>query len=303
MKSILITCPRVEISKSKFNKIFASKNIKFKYIFPEGQSFTSNQLKNLYSNYEIMIVGDDQVDAEFLKTAKSLNYIIKWGKGIDNIDQIFCNKKNITIKNSPGDIAKYVAEHGLAMIHSLNKKLEVNKISILKGEWYKEVSYSLYNQTVGFYGFGNVAGEMVKLLTPYNTKVLYYDIFQKKSNHNRVELNELFSASDIIVVSAELTDDNIGEINLELFKMMKIDSLLINVSRGKIINETDLIFSLKNQLFRGAGLDVFENEPLDKDNELLKLNNALLTCHNASNTNEASFSVNENIIKILGEIL
>ena len=88
---ILITCPRTEISKSIFNDLFSLKNIEVDYTFPKNQSFNSKEMSTIYNAHEILIVGDDEINQNFLKKTNSLKHIIKWGKGTDNIDKIFCS--------------------------------------------------------------------------------------------------------------------------------------------------------------------------------------------------------------------
>jgi len=300
---ILITCPRTEISKSIFDNLFSLKSAEVEYIFPKNQNFNSKEMEEIYNNHEILIVGDDKIDQDFLNSANSLKHIIKWGKGVDNIDKEFCINNNITVSNSPGKLAKYVAEHGISLINSLNKNIQLNINSINDGKWFKKPSMTLFDKTIGFYGFGEIANEFVKLLKPYNVNIIFYDIKTLNNNFKQLSLEEVFVNSDVLVVSSELTKDNEGEINTNLIKKMNKNSIIINISRGKIINEQDLISSLKNKLIRGAGLDVFDEEPISNNHEFLELENIVVTCHNASNTDEASKEVNEEIIKMIDKLL
>ena len=300
---ILITCPRTEISKSIFDNLFSSKSIEVDYIFPQNQNFNSKEMEKIYKNHEILIVGDDEIDQEFLNKTSSLRHIIKWGKGTDNIDKEFCVNNNITVHNSPGKLAKYVAEHGMSLINSLNKNIQLNINSIKDGKWYKQPSMTLFNKTIGFYGFGEIANEFVKLLKPYNVNIIFHDIKTLNNNFKQLSLEEVFINSDVLIVSSELTKDNEGEINSNLIEKMDENSIIINISRGKIINEQDLICSLKNKSIRGAGLDVFNEEPISYNHEFLELENVVVTCHNASNTDEASKEVNKEIVKMVDKLL
>jgi len=301
--NVLITCPRVEISRESFNKFFSKNNINSTFVYPTSQGFTSNELINIYENQEILIVGDDEVDEKFLNSAKNLKQIIKWGKGTDNIDKKVCEQRGVSVTNSPGNLAKYVAEHALSLILSLFKKILQNRDSLKNNEWFKESSLSLHNTTVGFYGFGAIANELSKILEPFNCNIIYYDIENDKDKFEYVELEKLFKNSDTVVVAAELTKENEGEINSQLFQLMKPSSVIINISRGKIINQKDLIDALKNHNLLGAGLDVLENEPVGSNDPIVNLENVLITCHNASNTNQASIDVNNSIIEIIGKML
>ncbi|MCH1613219.1 MAG: hypothetical protein L7S72_07980, partial [Flavobacteriales bacterium] len=106
-----------------------------------------------------------------------------------------------------------------------------------------------------------------------------------------------------IIVASELTKTNYGQIDKILLDLMKKESILINISRGQIVNEEDLISCLSKKSIRGAGLDVFNKEPIEKTNKLLELDNVVLTCHNASNTNQASIEVNNEILSILETLI
>lgn len=301
--NILITCPRTEISLEEFINFFNSNNIQYDFNFPSGQGFTSDELSKIYREQDVLIVGDDQVDSTFINEAKSLKHIIKWGKGIDSIDQEACKNNRITLTNSPGNISKYVSEHALALTLSLLKKVKQNISNINEGKWYKETSDTLFDKTIGFFGFGAIGYEISKLLKPYNVKIIYYDVRDFENLYELVSLNDLFKKSDILFITAELNKETKYVVDLKYFELMKNSSYLINVSRGQIINESDLIFALENNYLSGVGLDVLDVEPIDAKNRLKNFENVLITCHNASNTVEASKDVNLMILDKLREIL
>lgn len=296
---VLITCPRIEDSKQLFDKFFTSEGYKVDYKFPDGQGFSSSEISIIYDEHELLIVGDDNVDIKFLENATQLKTIIKWGKGIDNIDKKFCYENNINLYNSPGNLSKYVAEHALALILTLLKKINSNFEGIKDNFWVKDVNSSLYDKTVGFFGFGDISRNLSVLIKPFNPRIIFYDIRNVKNNFSKVDIEELFKKSDILIIAAELNSDNVGFINFDLLSKMKKSSILINVSRGQLINQNDLIKVLEKNLIFGAGLDVLEVEPIDNKNKLLFLDNVVITCHNASNTKEATMSVNYEILDLL----
>ena len=296
---VLITCPRVTQSEKLFHNFFNENNYLVDYKYPEKQGFSSNELSNIYKKHELLIVGDDQIDSNFLETANEIKIIIKWGKGVDNIDNSYCKANNIKVLNSPGDMSQFVAEHGLSLILALFKRLNLNTQMLKNNIWSKEESLSLFNKNVGFYGFGNVSNNLAKLIAPFNPRILFYDIKEIKNNYIQTGYDELFGTSDIVIIASELTNENEGIVNFETIKRMKPSSVLINISRGKIVNESDLIRALEENLIFGAGLDVLEEEPINLTNPLLSFNNVIITCHNASNTKEATISVNNEILEIL----
>lgn len=301
--SLLITCPRTNVSHEEFVNLFKKNNLEFQFIFPDNQGFSSRELTNIYQNQEILIVGDDQVDSSFLSMAKSLKHIIKWGKGIDGIDKDFCKENNISVVNSPGNLAKYVAEHALSLTLAVQKKIKHNTQNINSNMWFKEQSDTLFNKKIGFLGFGAIAQETSRLLSPFGVEVHFYDIRKIKSDYIQVSLQDLFRYSDVLYITAELNEDTKHLVNKNNLNLMKKESILINVSRGQIVNENDLIDSLESQQLNGAGLDVLEVEPISNNNKLKSFENVIITCHNASNTLEASKEVNMMIIDILKQII
>lgn len=301
--NILITCPRTKISFKEFKDFFGSKNLQYEFNFPKGQGFTSEELIKIYKDQNILIVGDDQVDSTFINKAKSLKHIIKWGKGVDSIDHEACKKNNIMVNNSPGNLAKYVSEHALSLTLSLIKRIKQNTNQINDGKWYKENSDTLYNKTIGFFGFGAIGEEISKLLASFNVKIIFYDIRELNNKYKQVSLDSLFTSSDVLFITAELNEKTKYAVNLKYLEIMKNSSYLINVSRGQIINEKDLIFALEKNYLQGVGLDVLDVEPIDSKNKLINFENVLITCHNASNTLEASQDVNLMIISKLREII
>ena len=299
---VLITCPRVGDSKELFDKFFTDKGHKVDYKFPDGQGFSSGEISHLYDEHELLIVGDDNIDTAFLENATQLKTIIKWGKGIDNIDKKYCDDNNINLYNSPGNISKYVAEHALALILSVLKKINLNFEGIKNNTWIKEENFSMYYKTVGFFGFGDISRNLSLLIKPFSPNIIFHDIKNVKNDFIKVDIEELFKQSDILIVAADLNSENEGMINFDLLSKMKTSSILINVSRGQLINQTDLIKALDKNLIFGAGLDVLDVEPIYGEDPLLVLDNVVITCHNASNTKEATISVNHEILELLKSI-
>jgi phosphoglycerate dehydrogenase-like enzyme len=300
--NILITCPRTKVSHEEFVNYFENSGLNYQFSFPEHQGFTSKELCSIYKNQEILVIGDDQVDSTFLNKAKSVKHIIKWGKGTDSIDKHYCKDNNISVINSPGNLAKYVAEHALALTLSIQKKIKQNTSNINLNLWFKEYSDTLFNKSIGFLGFGAIAQEISKLLTPFGVKIIFYDVRKIKNSFHQVSLEDLFKHSEVLYVTAELNENTKNLVNKNFLNLMRKESILINVSRGQIINEVDLINSLETKKIIGAGLDVLEDEPISNDNKLKNFENVTITCHNASNTLEASKEVNMMIIDILKKI-
>ena len=227
--SILITCPRTKVSHEEFVNFFKNSGLNYQFSFPVDQGFTSRELSSIYKNQEIIIVGDDQVDSTFLNKAKPVKHILKWGKGIDSIDIQYCEDNNINVVNSPGNLAKYVAEHALTLTLSIQKKIKQNTNSINSNLWFKEYSETLFNKTIGFLGFGAIAQETSKLLSPFDVKIIFYDVRKINNGFSQVSIEDLFKQSEVLYITTELNENTKNIVNKNSLNLMKKESILINV--------------------------------------------------------------------------
>jgi phosphoglycerate dehydrogenase-like enzyme len=295
---IVSTCKRTSENLEDFIKLSKELNFEYIEIFPKNQGFTSNQMMDNLEDSTICIVGDDIIDKKVIDSAKQLKYIIKWGAGIDQIDVEYANTKNITVSNTPNILGKYVAEFVLGLIVSSLRKITQNHINMKSGLWDKTIGESLYSKTVGFFGYGNIAKNVTKLIEPFNCKILYTDIKnQNIKNAKYLNFDSLIKMSEIIIIAAPLTVDTQGVFNEESLKNADNLQLLINVSRGELVNESDIFNMLGTNKIKLLALDVFEKEPPVLDQKILHDKNILFTSHNASNTIKANDDVNNVIIK------
>ncbi len=302
-KRILVTCPRVDTNIDDFKRLFEKKGFDYKFSYPENQQHNSLEINELLNNISIAIVGDDEINQNVLNSSAGLNCIIKWGSGTDNIDKKSAEINGIQIFNTPNILGKYVAEYGLGLLLSLIKQITKTDREVRKNNWYKNENFTLYNSKIGFFGFGDVASEFAKLLTPFSTTITYCDIQEKECSFEKLSFERLLEHNDIIVVTSNLTDQNKNIFDKNAFKKMGQNSYLVNISRGGLINEKDLQQALVNYEIRGAALDVFASEPLAKNNQFKSLGNVLLGTHNASNVLRANIEVNEYILKLMEKIL
>lgn len=295
---IISTCKRTSSNLVEFKKL--SKELNFDYIevFPENQGFTSNKMIEILADATICIVGDDIIDKKVIDSSKQLKYIIKWGAGTDQIDVEYADTKNIAVANTPNILGKYVAEFVLGLIISSLRKITQNHINMQSGLWDKTVGESLYGKTIGFYGFGDISKNVTKLLEPFDCEILYTDMInQNIENAKYLNFDSLIKLSEVIIIAAPLTVDTNGVFNEKSLKNADNLQLLINVSRGELINEYDIFNMLETKKIELLALDVFEKEPPVLDREILYDKNILFTSHNASNTIKANDDVNNVIIK------
>jgi len=301
--NIVITCPRyfseIEHLKSKLSDDF-----QLDYFAPIDQGFSANEMKDKLSNATIAIIGDDEINDNVLSNSYDLKLLIKWGVGTDNIDiESKDTYPNLQIFNSPADIYIDVAEHVIFLIGSLYKKIPTIHNHIREQDkWSKPIGTRLYGKNIGIIGYGSIGKQVSKLLNSFETDVYFHDP-EVENNHvqyaEKKNLEYIQKNSEVIIISASLNSQTNQLINKKFFDSLGKIPILVNVSRGKIINENDLVSALEDQQLLGCALDVFEEEPISLKSDLKNFENVILSSHNASNTQEANNSVNSQVTEIL----
>ena len=270
-----------------------------------GKDLTQEELKDIFSNYDALVtMPANKVDGELLSAAsKNLKVIANYAVGFDNIDVRSAKKKGIIVCNTPGVANESVAEHTFAMIFVLNKQLKIADRFVREGkfkQWDPNafLSHQLWGQTIGIIGLGRI-GTFVGQIAygGFRMNILYYDIsrsedFELLCESRFTDIKSLLDLSDIVTLHVPLTADTRGMISTAEFKLMKKSAILINTSRGPIVDEKALIWALKEKEIAAAGLDVYEHEP-NVSAELIKMNNVILTPHTASATIETREKMSE----------
>lgn len=290
---ILITWRLMIDNIGYYKKKFSINNVTYDFIYRE-QGLSEKDLIKVIHKYDGIICGDDQINRNVLNKAKKLKIISKWGSGIDSIDKEFAKYKNIKIINSPGAFTEPVAQHAVGMMFSLTRNLIFNHLDLNKGIWSKRINQNIYKKNIGIIGYGKIGKEIKKILNIFKTKFYFYDPRYKSKYF--VNKNLLLKNSDVIFICCELNKNSKHLIRINELKKMKKTAFLINISRGAIIKNIDLIKALKNNFIAGAGIDVFEKEPIGKNSEFLKLSNCLLTSHNAFNSDQAISEINKKTV-------
>jgi D-3-phosphoglycerate dehydrogenase len=234
---------------------------------------------------------------ELLAYPSELMMISRTGAGVDNVDIPAATEKGIIVTSSIGVNTTSVVEHALALILALFKQLFLMDGEVRKGNFairYKNCPTDLRDKTLGIVGFGRIGSSIAQAChTVFAMKVLAYDVLltdeQKESYRGWVtftDLPDLCRRSDCISIHTPLNRETEKMFDRRFFSGMKKTAFIVNTSRGGVINEPDLIEALKGGVIAGAGLDVFENEPLQPGNGLLSLKNVILTPHTAALTEE-----------------
>jgi glyoxylate reductase len=253
----------------------------------------------------------DQINKEIIQSAKNLKVISTFSVGYDHIDTKFAKEKKIRVGYTPEVLTDATADMAFALlIDSLRRISEGDRI-IRKGKWrqiygaYDYVGLDLQGKTLGIIGLGRIGKTLAKRAKAFDMKIIYYNrkqiskIEEKKLGAKYTTFDKLITQSDIISIHVPHTKETNQMFDMKIFKKMKKTAFLINTSRGKIVNEKDLAVALKLKIMGGAGLDVFETEPIKKNHSFLKLENIVLAPHVGSSTKETRIKMAEITIKNL----
>ena len=264
--------------------------------------------KNInFNKYQaIVVTGGFNTDKYFLKKINNLKIVSVFGVGYDGVDLNYCEKNNITVTNTPKVLTNDVADLALGLMISLSRKINESHQFIIGNNWIKKpypLTNSLSEKVVGIVGLGEIGKAFAKRAKSLSMKVVYTGPNKKNSQLKFYKnLSEMVKKVDYLVLTCIGGKSTKKLINKKILGHMKQTSMIINVSRGSVINEDDLIYSLQNKKIAGAALDVFDNEP-KINNKLKKLKNILLSPHNASATfetrNKMAILSKENIKDLL----
>ncbi len=308
MKRVLVSNIMMLKERERFDS--AIREMGYEPIFPQVDQFlTEQELVEMVLDYEGWLAGDDQITRTVLERAlPELQVIAKWGTGLDSIDLNAAKELGIPVLNSPGAFRDAVSEVAIAYMLNLSRHVSLIDRSVRKAAWPKIAGGGLVGKTVGIVGFGAIGQGVAERAVGMKMKVIAHDKFMSKSpdefSHVRMKsLDELLGEADFVCLCCNLMPDNVHMINSGAIAKMKKDAFLINVARGPLVDERALIEALKRGDLAGAGLDVFEVEPLSNDNELLGFDSVILGSHNANNSIAATQYVHENTLRNLKSVL
>lgn len=223
-----------------------------------------------------------------LRRCPRLRLISVWGTGLDHVDLAAAKTLDIRVTNTPGVSATAVAEHTVALIMALARGLLQIDREVREGSWPRGMGRQLYGKTLGLVGTGAIGREVARIAKGIGMRVIGWTFHPAGDAAEWVSLEEIFRQADVVSVHLRQSSQTVGMIRREHFQLMKPHAIFINTARGPIICESDLVEALQARRIAGAGLDVFEKEPLPPDSPLLKMNNVILTPHAAGITPEAT---------------
>lgn len=274
---------------------------------PYKKTLSEAEIGELLVRYEVtgLIAGVESLTREALTAANTLKVISRCGAGLDNIDLKAAAKLGIKVFNTPDAPTNAVAELTLGLILDCLRKISFSDRGIRKGTWIKTMGNLLQGRIVGIIGFGRIGRTVGNLVRAFGAEVIYNDLVKDSEFDwaRWVKLDELLRSADIISLHLPLVDTDDYFINAEKISLMKEGAILINTSRGGLVDEDALYNALKSGKLASAGFDVFEKEPYS--GKLTELDNVVLTCHIGSYAIESRILMErqavENLLKGLGE--
>ena len=289
------------------------KENEFKVI--EIESFEIQNLKEQLKDVDGILLRTTRLDKEILEHCDNLKIISRHGVGYDNVDLDFLNENKIALCITSTSNAVSVAEHVLSFFIYLTKNLSLSDSLVKEGNFEKRSQlpnfFELYKKKVLIIGFGRIGKEVAKRCLGFDMEVYVYDPFLDNEIIIRnqcipIEKNQGLAIADFITIHLPLNRDTKNFISQTELNLMRKNSILVNTSRGGIVNENDLCIALDSKKIQGAGMDVFVSEPPESNHPFFKLDNILLTPHNAALTLECrermSLEASQNIVFFLNNM-
>lgn len=298
---VLVSAPYLQPVMGQYREMLRQKSIDI--IMPKvNERLSENELISLMGDMDGILCGDDRITEKVLAASPKLKVISKWGTGIDSIDKEAAAKRGIPVKNTPNAFTNPVADTVMGLILCFARGIVELNDEMKRGVWSKQLRWSLNEKTLGIIGMGNIGKAVAQRAAAFGMNVLAHDI-KEIPGVNIVSLEELLRQSDFVSINCDLNPASRYLINKDRIALMKPTAYLINTARGPIVDEKALIAALQNKKIAGAGLDVFEDEPLPVDSLLRDMPSVILSPHNANAGEAAWQNVHENTIKNLIEEL
>jgi len=248
-----------------------------------------------------IIAGTETLDADIMETLTTLKVISRCGTGTDNVALVDADRIGIKVYNTPDAPTSAVAELTVGLMINLLRNISLMEKELRMGQWKKRMGNLLCEKRIGIKGFGRIGKKVAELLRPFGCEIAYADPFVEDGllGLQRMSLKDMLCWADLVTIHVGVNEKLIGE---EEFKCMKDGAIIINTSRGGVVDESALYENLKNGHLAGAALDVFEEEPYS--GPLKELGNIILTPHIGSYARDTRVEMEgqavENLLKGLG---
>ena len=243
---------------------------------------------------------------DVLVSSPELKHVAVWGTGTDNVDLVGARRLGIAVTNTPGTATDAVAEHALALLLALAKKVPELDARVRGGEWPRGMLTQVAGKTIGIVGTGAIGSRVAQLARGIGMRVIAWTLHPDEGRAlelgvQYVNLETLLRDADVVSMHLRLSEETRGLIGASELSLMKPTALLVNTARGPLVDQAALVEALRSQTIGGAALDVFEEEPIPRDSPLLTLPNVIVSPHTAGTTAEAlANGLNMTVDNILG---
>ena len=253
---------------------------------PLNKKLTEDELAEMVTNFDVIIAGTEQITEKVMNKASNLKMISRVGIGLDSVDLLAAEDRNIVVSYTPDAPAPAVAELTVGMMLTLLRSVHVSNSQMHQGQWYRYFGKRLSEITIGIIGIGRIGTGVLQHLKGFgNPKILVNDIspnanLEQEFNIEWADKDQIYKEADIVSLHIPLTSVTKNMVCKNNLLSMKKDAIIINTSRGGIINEKDLYEVMQAGHLSGAAIDVFEQEPYD--GQLREIERCLLTSHMGS---------------------
>jgi glyoxylate reductase len=267
-----------------------------------------NKLAEAY----IVVVGSEEIGDDYLDKAPHLKLVARFGVGYDSVNIEACSNRGIFVTHTPDVLSSGVADHTWALILAYNRHIpfadKFTRTRWAKREGYIPFGWDTEGKTLGILGLGRIGAEVLKRAKGFPVETIYFDIvrregLEKEHGIKYVSFDELLTRSDILTIHLSLQESTREIIDKKALEQMKSSALIVNTSRGPVINEKALIEALEEGKIGGAALDVYNQEPTPLNNPLLNMDNVVLSPHCASASWETRRKMAERSIESVREFL
>ena len=260
---------------------------------PTGKPLSSDAVASLLPGVDGYIAGLDVIDRSALARADDLKVISRYGVGVDNVDLDAARERGIVVTNTPGANSVSVAELAMGLILALARQIPEADQAVRHGTWPRLDGISLEGKSVGILGLGTIGKELARRLAGFDCHILAYDpdpdkAFAAAHDIALESLDAVIGSSDVVSLHLPLLPETRGLVNREFLAKMKPGAILVNTSRGEVVDEASLQQALESGHLAGVGLDAFAVEPPDASNPLLHLPHVIATPHLGAQTDGAT---------------
>lgn len=266
-----------------------------------GYPYDFARYREALSQAQVVIAGIENWDARRFDLVPRLRMIVRFGTGVDTIDHQEALARNIEIRRVVDGNTNAVAEQTIALMYALLKHVAELDRTTKQGLWQRPMCQELAGKTIGFLGFGRIAQAVAQKLQTSDVHMVAYDLFPNQQAAERLNvalkpLEEVVKNSDILSLHLPLTPETEGLLDEQRMASMKPGALLVNTARGKLLDQNALVDLIKTGHLGGAALDVFEEQPLNKDNDFTTLDRIVCSPYISSRTQESMIRTGEAVV-------